>query len=435
MSRNNSFTNQQADEDIFAEAVGRLEAGEPIEKIVTSYPAVDRSELFDLLAIVEVAVHIGQAPVPRPTAARRLTAKQSFLNAAAELRHEQQAESFVARKMVGNHSNAAWQDISKHLMGAIQSFFTIRTLRLAPLIVMLALVLLSTSTLVTMAQSAVPGDFAYTFKQWIRKQELELAPASQREYVRQVQERELAADVKKAAQKADNNSAIIQAEDTQIFYGRTGRILKIGALSVMDRYQPDGNVELFKSMTVKGDLQPGALVDLVYQIMPGQSDTVQGISLSVISPPTETPTPQPATVEPSVVQPQKAACTVTPPAGWVIYQVRPGDNLTYLAKLGNTTIGELMQVNCLQSETIWIDAQLYVPADAVKANESGRLCSVEIPAGWISYKVQNGDNLSILAQRGNTTIDNLMRVNCLKSDTILIGSTLYAPSSATNSAP
>ncbi|HXF61845.1 MAG TPA: hypothetical protein VNK95_09510, partial [Caldilineaceae bacterium] len=285
-----------------------MERGEALEQILASYPAAMRAELLDMLSIVQVAQEIGRAPVPRPPAARQAAAKRNFLAAAAQMREAQVREAKLAetravqpvmtpaprqelrapalapRRKPAVRQASPWE----RLVEGFQALFTHRTLRLAPLILVLAVVLLSTSTLVTMAQTAVPGDLAYSLKQWIRKQELELAPPDQRELVRQEQERELAEDVRRAAERADQNSAVIQAEDTQIYYGRNGRLLKIGGLTVMDRYQPDANVETFKEMTIVGDLQPGAQVHLTYQILPGQSDTVQGIALEVVAPPDET---------------------------------------------------------------------------------------------------------------------------------------------------
>jgi LysM repeat protein len=256
-----------------------------------------------------------------------------------------------------------------------------------------------------------------------------LTPPDRRDSVRLAQELELAEDVKKAADRADANEAMIQAEDTQVFYSRNGRLLKIGALSVMDRYQPDANVELFKDMTIEGDLQPGSLVKLTYQIMPGQSDTVQGIALSVVAPPVITPTPEVPAAPAVDVQPREVGCTVTQPEGWVEYNVASGDNLTWIAKRGGTTVEEIMQINCLDSETILIGARLYVPPAAIETSGAPvtDACVVSPPENWVSYQVQVGDNLTVLADYADVSVEELMRVNCLDSETILIGQKLFLP--------
>lgn len=444
MNRNNRGYQPNA-EDQFAEAVARFEAGESIADIVASYPASMRDELHDMLTIVGAVEEMAHAPVPRPPAARRAAAKRQFLATAAQMRQAQEAaQPFQAQAVngpsVASSPTAQSRSTSRRssrrrrtrteqgwlaqLRDGLQNIFSVRALRLAPIIVMLAFVLLSTGTLVTMAQTSVPGDLAYTLKQWIRKQELELAPEAMREQVRLQQERELAQDVAKAASRADANSAVIQAEDTQIYYGRTGRLLKIGGLNVVDRYQPDANTEVFREMVIQGDLEPGALVEITYQIMPGQSDTVQGITLDVVAPPTKTPE---ELLAPSVSTPDSASCSVVQPEGWVPYEVKAGDNLTFLASRGGTTVSEIMQVNCLDNEVILIGADLYVPAASLKTDTPILACGTPLPKDWVLYEVQPGDSLSAIAARGDITVSELMGANCLQSDTIIIGTKLYVP--------
>jgi LysM repeat protein len=416
-------------EDRFAEAVARLEAGESIAEILATYPLDQHEELGAMLAIVETARATRRMPVPRPSAARRAAAKRTFLATAAALRAEQMAAAPMTppRRPTTLRSierrTAPPQSLLERFVARWQSIFSVRTLRLAPVIVTLALVLFSTGTLVTMAQTAVPGDLAYTLKQWIRRQELVLTPANQRDMVRQAQERELAADVARAASRADANSAVIQAEDTQIYYSRNGRILKIGDLSVMDRYQPDANVEVFREMTIEGDLQPGAQVKLAYQIMPGQDAYVQGIALTVVAP----PSPEMLEIVGPTETPTVAGCTVTQPEGWVPYAVAEGDNLTYIANRGGTTVAKIMEVNCLESDVLVTGTRLYVPADALKLDRSQAQCTAELPAGWVPDTVQLGDNLTAIAERTGVSVAEIQAANCLDTEVIQIGAQLYVP--------
>jgi LysM repeat protein len=53
------------------------------------------------------------------------------------------------------------------------------------------------------------------------------------------------------------------------------------------------------------------------------------------------------------------------------------------------------------------------------------LCST--PAGWVVYLVQPGDNLFRVALRYNMSAIELQSANCLSSDTIFVGQTLYVP--------
>lgn len=444
MNSLNGVPNKLSPDDIFEQAVGRLEAGEAIESILAAYPTADAEELRDFLTIVQATQQIRTRPIPAPSPARRRQAKQNFLAAAAELRNQTAASTAPsvieapATKPAAVRAQATrpkrtpaattgWLD---RIGQTLQSVFTVRTLRLAPMILVLAVVLLSTSTLVTVAQSAVPGDLTYSLKQWIRKHELELAPADQRELVRQMQEMELAEDVRLAALRADTNATVIQAEDTQMFYGRTGRVLRIGGLTVLDRYQPDANQESFSAMSIEGDLVPGALVRLNYQIMPGQSDTVQGIALTVVGTPEATATGEGGATDaatPTVPAPASITCSAEPPADWVTYQVQAGDNLTFIANRGGITVDELMAMNCLENETILIGTTLFVPTESTERGTRSGACAATIPAGWGEYEVQVGDNLSQIATRTGTTVDEIKSVNCLTTDTILIGATLLVP--------
>jgi LysM repeat protein len=436
MNRNDRFLKPNNEEDIFASAASRLQAGESIPDILASYPPSMHDELLEMLAIVEVTEQMRTATVPRPSATRRAAAKRQFLATAAQMRLEQQAQmappitaartlSRPAARRAARRNMNPWERFTSGL----QEIFGSRTLRLAPLVLTLAIVLLSTSTLVSLAQDAIPGDpIFYTLKQTIRKWELELAPASQRDIVRQEQEKELAEDVAKAAEKADANNTVVQAEDTQVYYGRNGRLLKVGALKVMDQFQPDANVEVFKPMTIDGTLEPGSQVEVSYQIMPGQDAYVQGISLKVIAPPSaeevlEIDVPESAPEE-------VVTCGLTLPEGWVPYTVSAGDNLTVLANRGGTTVERLMEVNCLPSETIILDTELFVPTNTLKTDLPLFQCGAAIPEGWVEYEVQPGDNLSILAERSGVSLSDVMEVNCLDSesiDTIVIGSKLYLP--------
>jgi LysM repeat protein len=440
MNRNNRFVNPN-DDDIFEMAVSRLQAGESIADILASYPPAMHDELSDMLNIVEVTEQMKNAPIPRPSAARRATAKRQFLATAAQMRLEQQSQSIPpiaaatstattrpisrpAARRAARRSMSSWE----RFMAGMKDMFGSGAMRLAPAIIVIAVVVFGTSTLWQASQAAVPGDSFYGLKQTIRKLELDYAPSSQREMVRQQIEKDVAADVKKAAEHADANNVVLKAEDTLVYYGRNGNLLKIGKLKVIDQYQPDANAEGFEKMTIDGDLKAGAQVKVAYQIMPGQTDTVQGIALTVVAPPNEAEV-IPVDVPATVLQ-QPSTCAVTQPEGWVAYTVKSGDNLTFLAKRGNSTVEKIVDVNCLTDTNIVIGAELYVPAASVNADVPTAACGSEIPQGWVLYEVKSGDNLYGLADRTGTTLDEIERVNCLDSEsinTIVIGSQLYLP--------
>lgn len=49
------------------------------------------------------------------------------------------------------------------------------------------------------------------------------------------------------------------------------------------------------------------------------------------------------------------------------------------------------------------------------------------PAGWIQIMVGSGETIEVIAARYRTTVDALMRANCLFSTTLLTGYLLYVP--------
>jgi len=55
------------------------------------------------------------------------------------------------------------------------------------------------------------------------------------------------------------------------------------------------------------------------------------------------------------------------------------------------------------------------------------LCVPSPPPGWVLTTIQSGNNLFRLGQRGGTTVEELMRVNCRVDDILYVGEQLYTP--------
>lgn len=50
------------------------------------------------------------------------------------------------------------------------------------------------------------------------------------------------------------------------------------------------------------------------------------------------------------------------------------------------------------------------------------------PAGWVAYVIEPGDTLGVLAEATGTTVDALVRANCLTdASRINVGQTIYLP--------
>ncbi len=71
-----------------------------------------------------------------------------------------------------------------------------------------------------------------------------------------------------------------------------------------------------------------------------------------------------------------------------------------------------------------ITSMLSIPSP-IPAIQRSRSCGAH--TGWIVYLVQPGDNLFRLALKTNSTVNQIMAANCLTSNRILAGRTLYLP--------
>ena len=102
------------------------------------------------------------------------------------------------------------------------------------------------------------------------------------------------------------------------------------------------------------------------------------------------------------------------------YIVKKNDNLYDIAKEYNITVDTLKKINNLSSDKLTINQQLFIP----KSDNS----SVK-NTGEINYVVQKGDNLWTIANKYDTTIDDIKKLNNLKSNTLQIGQVLKIPGS------
>ena len=100
------------------------------------------------------------------------------------------------------------------------------------------------------------------------------------------------------------------------------------------------------------------------------------------------------------------------------YTVKSGDSLWSISKKYGITVDELKQANNLTSNLLSIGQNLLIPTkeSEVTTNE---------------YIVQKGDTLYGIANKFNTTVDNLKSINNLTTDSLSIGQVLKLPSSST----
>lgn len=99
------------------------------------------------------------------------------------------------------------------------------------------------------------------------------------------------------------------------------------------------------------------------------------------------------------------------------YKVVSGDTLYSISQRFNTTVDELKALNNLSSNILSIGQILEIPIGMV------------VPGIGNRYVVKKGDSLYSIAQRYNTTVDDIKRLNNLTSNILQIGQTLQIPSS------
>lgn len=99
------------------------------------------------------------------------------------------------------------------------------------------------------------------------------------------------------------------------------------------------------------------------------------------------------------------------------YIVKKGDSLYSVALKYNMTANELKELNNLTSNILSVGQKLRVNKD--------------IPTGSNTYKVVAGDNLYSIANKYNTTVDELKKLNNLTSNNLSIGQVLIIESGTT----
>ncbi len=103
-------------------------------------------------------------------------------------------------------------------------------------------------------------------------------------------------------------------------------------------------------------------------------------------------------------------------ASHAYHRVSKGETLYSIAKRYKTTVAAISKANNIRNgEFIQTGRRLQVPLNG------GEICASK-PAD--TYKVKKGDSLSFIAQKFNTDVETLKRINNLKSSSIAVGQTI-----------
>ncbi len=178
----------------------------------------------------------------------------------------------------------------------------------------------------------------------------------------------------------------------------------------------------------------GALFLGIQEGVPGQ--VASQTPRSTLPPPNLTPLALVSPFEsvPPIIFP--ATPTLCPqPASWEPYTVLPGDDLSTLAESRGYSLEQILAGNCLISEMIIPNVLIFLPPALVQnpANPaSSATPACQRPGGWIGYLVKRGDTLTRISTAYRVTVGVLKQVNCLLSDTILPGWTIWVPNVATS---
>ena len=95
--------------------------------------------------------------------------------------------------------------------------------------------------------------------------------------------------------------------------------------------------------------------------------------------------------------------------------MQPGDSLWLIAQKYHTTVQAIKNLNGLSSDLLMIGQVLNIPA--------------EQSTSVIQYTVRPGDSLWLIAQKYQTTVDAIKKMNGLTSDLLDVGQILKIPSS------
>ena len=126
------------------------------------------------------------------------------------------------------------------------------------------------------------------------------------------------------------------------------------------------------------------------------------------------------------------------PAGWAEerYTVKAGDSLSGIAKSFGVTVDALKRANRLEGDGLKVRQVIAVPVSGPDSGPPSRPAAGErrleragkrFPAETESYVVQPGESLSVISKRTGLSVDEIKRVNQLRSSNLKAGQRLLLP--------
>lgn len=163
-------------------------------------------------------------------------------------------------------------------------------------------------------------------------------------------------------------------------------------------------------------LENVAILTPLISLTPSPSPTP---SLTLTSKPSLTPT---STLAPSQT-PTLTLMVCEPPPGWLSHTVQRGDTLRKLLGSSSLTPQELADANCLLESRLQPNTILFLPPPSPV--DITVQCAA--PGSWVIYIVHRGDTLYNISRRVNSNVSALKQANCLASNNIYAGQSLFVP--------
>ena len=364
-------------EELFATAVDRLERNLPVDDVMALCTTdEERAELRELLFVVEDMVDLALQPAPAPSPVRRQASRALFLQTILEMQVAQEAQLASAPVAVAAPAAglvpkvaapavAASPGLRERVHDWLQQFrgspFGSFAFNMAPLAALLLAIYLATAWISSTAQASVPGEPAYRIKEWAREIKKELAAPEARATILRENDEEVQRELTLMAERAANLESVAPRVSQLLQYrGMAGRLHLVGPLHVLPNYQPDLQSPEVQDITIEGDLRLGVPVRLEYQVLPGNPNLVQGITIVVLGAPE--PTPESVATPPQMLPTEdESKCPVPAPAGWMPLAAFPGDKVTDIAMRAGESVIDIMSINCLDELVFTEQSLIMVP--------------------------------------------------------------------------
>ena len=108
------------------------------------------------------------------------------------------------------------------------------------------------------------------------------------------------------------------------------------------------------------------------------------------------------------------------PGNYTIYTVKSGDSLYKIANDNDISVDEIIDYNNLSSTNLNIGQKILIPNKSTQSNTT-------------TYTVKSGDSLYSIANKYNTTVNEIMNLNNLSSNILSIGQKILIPNKSIQS--